>query len=1487
MPNPFFVPVRTPAAQKLESVMKRDLKDRADEVLSRPNARFSNGMWNPRVVSTEDVKVVAQVYPKVPEQQGRPREALQPLKAVGRGLELANRPFQVAGAITGAVGPALVAPQSPLVASLLASRQRGGEVAEVGKQAVTGRISPRGALGELVEIQERKPLLQQFTSELPASLIPPVGGTKAAVKGFQAAGKTALRGAESALIRAPALKRALAEQRGFLRLGKVPDDDIDGLLASLDPASRRPDEIIESLATGEPITRKEQLLKDITEMEAMVDAMAQAEIVRPRWATGLTNDQLMNIAKQEGRNPYTTDWGDALDTVVIREAKAGGYKSSAGASSITNLRSELAAMKRELRALQAPETPVRIPRAEAVGGERQATMGAGFETNRTLEMPMGAGAARREPLVSRESLTAAQARREATAKGQQELIPPPTKPVAPKRQTFDQFKGERNLQGPLDQIGGPLSQPGLSASDSRSLTKSLQRDWEKYKAGVREFQSKIDAGEIIDPTGEFRPTLPVDPNIGEIARLEHQASELEGLASRGMKPKVHTAQAAKLRLQAEELKQVAKPIAPVAKPVPPARGPVVPSRKAEAAGGVVRKEAVEDIATSPPPALISQDELAANYARESARLAEQARIERLTKEATVKPLQPPPVLSRQEALTIAKMTDDELAAYNVARSARAVEQAAPAPVDEATRRRQLIERLQAEDRAAGLDAESFVRTADPSGGGRPPRRPGARAGAGGEQPPTPSEPDDIFRQVTAQATKKEKIDQTLLRRHAAAITTAENEARVVVDQGNERLRALDIGGIRQGRLVPRETDIPVLDDLFDALHNPSKVASGEMRVPTGFENEYNRLRQLTDWEESMRIDFDPEMATVDDYFYRGWIVPKEGVPRPPGGIARGRLGTTPSFKKPRVDATYREMRDAGFEPLSFNPYEQWRISRLQGVRYRQQMQLIDHLKRLDLAVTDASGVATEGWRTPKVGPAFEGKIFATTDAAGEPIAMYSRRYVVPDDLAGRLESMYGVMPDLGNVHVGNRSFSLIKAIDAVVFIPKRAKLFASAFQQVDFLNRSYIGGWSGMVDSLLAGKPIEAVKNLAVIPRTTARVIEANFRPGARAAIRQQLDSTTPLIAGRPGIHLRGIMEAGLSTIDTTLLPANLDRTARVIAEEAGLLGNKAVRRALASLESSMRRGLFEGTYPAAQIETIKTSIAPRIVRLYGKGMSDEALSGMIAQATNKMFSTIPASQTVIQNRALREILRRVFFSIGESEGLLRQAFGTIPITLKGTAPFVGLRRQESLFWAEHWLGAYLGLIALANAVHFASTGEPLPRDRWSPVSKDKWGPLPIGYNRQFASPNLPFRGSDGEQLMLDIVGQMDTAFRILDPISFLSSRESVPIRAFVTQTTERDFFGRPIDRVGPGGIYSRTANLINDMFTPIGPGQAALQIGLQRGNIPEGLIPSSEGRIGQTGQLVQATGLNVRAQPAALTPVRKRRKPIRIPKKRELVGAR
>lgn len=743
-----------------------------------------------------------------------------------------------------------------------------------------------------------------------------------------------------------------------------------------------------------------------------------------------------------------------------------------------------------------------------------------------------------------------------------------------------------------------------------------------------------------------------------------------------------------------------------------------------------------------------------------------------------------------------------------------------------------------------------VHDADPSGG-LPPQEPPAPPRDGAPPPPTPpAQPENILDEIAKVATKGEKPIVTLMRRHQGAIETLGNESKIILDDGNDILRQFNVGKNVQGHLVPTldEALVPgfTMDDLFAALHAPSRVDAGDIVIPPEVRSTYDELRRLTDWEEAARVDFDPEMATVEDYFYRGWK-PPDGMFTDTGQLASGQVGRRAAFQQERVQLGYEQMRELGFEPLSANPFEQWRVSRIQGIRYREQMTLVENLKELEIAIPHEGGAVQEGWRTPKIGPAFEGKPFAF-EVEGQAQQGFTRRWIVPNEVANRLENIYGTPISLGTVNVLGKDIDILKAIDAVTFIPKRAKLFGSLFQQVDFMTRAGVGAWAGAFDALRAGQPIEAARRIAVLPKSTAEIVRANVSPGFRRTLRQQALDTTPLIDGQPGVHLRGISEAGWSQMDPTLLPKDLDDVAKSVANEMGALGQtRKVKRLIVNMESSMRRGLFEGVYPAAQISDIRNNIAPMVARM-NPGATAAQINGEIARIVNLKYSTIPASQSAFQNRAVREFLRRAMFSVGESEGLLRQAVGLV----KG---------QNKAFWATHFIGAYAFLIATANAVHFASTGEPLPLERYAPISKDPFGPLPFGYNSSFAAPDIPIEGRNGNQLTLDVVGQLDTAFRVLDPVGFLTSRESVPVRAFVSQATGEDFYGQRIDRVGPGGIISRTQALVSDLGAPIGPGSAALEIARQTVPGAAGVIPESEGRLGVVGSAAQAPGLNLRAE--------------------------
>lgn len=735
--------------------------------------------------------------------------------------------------------------------------------------------------------------------------------------------------------------------------------------------------------------------------------------------------------------------------------------------------------------------------------------------------------------------------------------------------------------------------------------------------------------------------------------------------------------------------------------------------------------------------------------------------------------------------------------------------------------------------------EAHIEMAAPDGP-RPPKPPKAK-------PTKASEPSDIVQSIADKATPGERPDQTLLRLHEAAISSENRRVNLLVRDGSKKLKEQGIGVWRRGSLVPRTEDIPQLDELYNALHNPSKVASGEILLPKGYEAIYQELRGLTDWEQAARLDFDPDMATIDDYFYRGWKPPEGAF----ADVQQGRpLVKTPAFKKPRVNATYQEMREAGFEPLFWNPYQQWGLSRMQGTKYREQMELVSYLKGMgdEFIRPHAGGPIPQGWRVPEVGSAFEGKPFATTNpVTDEPVVMFTRRWIVPDRVANTLENIYGKKPNLGKFIIKGKTIDPLAIIDWLTFVPKRAKLIGTFFQQIDFLTRAGAGSWTRFVDALMRGQPIEAIKAPLKYPQSVFKILQANFNPATRQTLARQLDDTTPLIKDRPGINLKGISEAGLSTRDVTIFPADMDKLIRQVANEVGVLGRvKRVAGKVAGIESAMRRGLFDGVYPAAIITDIQNNIAPIIANQHPE-LNDAQINGLIARVANIKYSTIPASQSVFQNRVVRETLRRAFFSTGESEGLIRQATGAFH------GPNAG-------FWRKHWLGVYLFLILAANIIHFASTREPLPKERYVPIAKNKWGPLPFGYNTQFAAPTLPFGGKAGEELTLDIVGQMDTALRLLDPTFFIQARQSVPVRAVINQASGTNFFGDRIDDVGPGGVVSRTAHLAQDLFLPIGVGGLAVTAGRQF--IPGGkeVISKGEETIGFGGLALQATGFNVRA---------------------------
>ena len=663
----------------------------------------------------------------------------------------------------------------------------------------------------------------------------------------------------------------------------------------------------------------------------------------------------------------------------------------------------------------------------------------------------------------------------------------------------------------------------------------------------------------------------------------------------------------------------------------------------------------------------------------------------------------------------------------------------------------------------------------------------------------------------------EKPWQGLLRQFEGKTKTLELELTREWQDANKLVRQAGLakGWTAQGGQTLKAGRTPEMEDLFRALH-------GEGPVPPKLQGLYDFLKAAIDQETAATVGFDPSFMPRDDYFPRFWRAPKETTP----GIGRGKVGATPGFAKPRVDATFDEMLASGWEPKSWNPADMLYERRLAGVEHRELTTLVDRMKALGTAYK-VDGPIPEGWRVPRVGPAFEGKNYAyipnTTglaDEASQAAVATTQRWMVPDNVANILERMYGPT---------NAPNVVDKVVNAATFGTKRIKLFGSLFQQIDFATRASGANMAGAIDAALRGKPIETVRKLVAIPETLGKQVLANFSPAYRRNIRDDILSGKPLFKDRPGITLKGVAERGWRQTDVSIgVRKELRDAVRNAATEGRtkeLVGIP--KRRLGQIERAMQNGLFDGVYPTSQRAALENFILPRLVRQHPK-WTDAQIMAAGATEVNKAFSTLGEFQTVINQlpKGYGDFLRRVIFSTNETESLFRSAFSAV----KG---------PHKRLWLEYYAGT-LGFLALtAELTHKASTGEWLPTDRLNPT--ERGGPLGVQYNRDFLAPDIPLKGRGGTQLSIDLMGQLDTVFRVLDPKAFVDGRLAVPVRAALTQYTDGNEFTGPLDTPG-----KRLRQLGTDLGLPIGLGN---------------FVGQSEVRLGEAGSRLQATGVNVRAE--------------------------
>ncbi len=641
--------------------------------------------------------------------------------------------------------------------------------------------------------------------------------------------------------------------------------------------------------------------------------------------------------------------------------------------------------------------------------------------------------------------------------------------------------------------------------------------------------------------------------------------------------------------------------------------------------------------------------------------------------------------------------------------------------------------------------------------------------------------------------------------------------------GVARLKVAGIGA--------RDISRDAMEPLFKALHGELPLE----QLPQRLRPIYDDVRQLVLQEEAdmlaflrqvedsgastlMAFDaknFAARMMAHPDYFPRGWQQKPQHLT-----AGRGRLGATPGLAKPRVDATFTQLLDSGLEPASWNPYAMMAQRRIAGIEYRESVTLVNRLKQRGLAQF-AGEVKEESWRVPRVGPVFEGRPVPTPSVPGG--TTFTQSIAVPNQVADFLENAFGRLP-----HVPG-----LRTIGQWSERAKRLKLVASLFQHVDIGARTL--GPTFAPSSILRGVPLKA-------PSLALRLLKAQWFPSSRAQIRQWFNSTKPIYKDF-AITPKMLVQEGLGIQgDISIFTRNAFTDLTEGIGRQGLPFTAARR--LRDFQRFWESGLFDGVYREAQRFSLENFIIPSIRRANPAWTARQVAAESATQA-NIMFSTLGRWQTIFKNPTIREMSRALIFSTNESESLIRQAIGTI------SGP-------NKRLWQEFYVGIFIGLAAIANVINLAATGSPLPKEAYVPFRlNDPYAPYKVGYNTRFLSPQVPgLRGRNGAPTYIDIVGQMDTAIRwALNPVGALSARVNVVPRAVANQVKGETFFGEKLDSPAKRAVQGAV-----DVAAPI---SATTALGAVREAVPGigNVVAEGEGRLGVSGQLSQAAGINLRAE--------------------------
>jgi hypothetical protein len=786
---------------------------------------------------------------------------------------------------------------------------------------------------------------------------------------------------------------------------------------------------------------------------------------------------------------------------------------------------------------------------------------------------------------------------------------------------------------------------------------------------------------------------------------------------------------------------------------------------------------------------------------------------------------------------------------------------------------------------------ALSRTARQRGLPEPPVPPGKAGWAGA----TPGDPVGEFDIVLNPKHLFETVDPNVLdeytffREWDGARSVANQEVRAFLDEANDILgeankaykgTVFNSKYIQGQYVIPRELGEPLLK----ALH-------GEGPIPEGYEKFIAHIKKLQQQEQSSYLAFDPGLEDVfashPNYFPRIWKRKNLDTGEyesfydiknnHPGNTAKkydkSKLSEMeiPEHLRPRADDTFTTLLKKGWEPESWNPATLMANRRINGIEHREQILLVQKLKKSGEALPSDFPDIPQGWRVPQVGPAFEG--YRMPGKWGNTVDL-SEWYVSPDT-AALLEGVWGKTHRIP-ISIMGKEINLVDILKLPATTLKRSILLFSGFQHADMLTRGYSSGFSyrGATSGILHGEKGKfwnsgLYKNLPLTSRILtgisytgdlSRKTGVNFINAGRRATRERAIDATPFYDDFVGknpytgedeyLSMKLINEMGWqSDGDLSIIGKSAQQFIEEFtnefskySDEVGIPEAELIFDRMKGAAKFWETGLFEVAYREVQMHMLETMIVPNMMRKYPKD-TPRVIAQRAADEVNILSSSLGPWQSWFKSPEARSWAQIGFFSSNEFESMMR----AVGKAVKGDAK--GLYR-------EYWAGWLTFVGATANIINQSVTGEWLGADAYSPINirHDDGATIPYkpAYNSEWLSPVIG-HGRNGQEIHWDIVGQMDTPFTFMsDPIGALVNRLG-PLPGLIKPfAKEETFYGEPLETGGDQIMYALMSNL------PMG---ARNFIQSQRDNseLIAKLFPEEESGLGGLGESIQTAGLNVR----------------------------